>query len=76
MLITLLEFRNEYCILDYSLAKESLELLGVEHWLNKLCSEYNLKKFKKIFDSDYFSKHLKFVEIKFLILIFEVRISL
>ena len=44
MLINLLDFRNEYCILDYSLAKKNLELLGVKHWLNKLYSEYNLKK--------------------------------
>tara|TARA_B100000886_G_scaffold315962_1_gene254275 strand:+ start:127 stop:786 length:660 start_codon:yes stop_codon:yes gene_type:complete len=63
MLITLLEFECEYCILDYSLEKENLELLGVKHWLNILYSEYNIKKFKTIFGSDYFSKHIKFVEI-------------
>tara|TARA_B100000886_G_scaffold161813_1_gene110325 strand:- start:263 stop:922 length:660 start_codon:yes stop_codon:yes gene_type:complete len=63
MLINLIEFRNEYCILDYSLAKENLELIGINHWLNKLYKEYNIGKFKKIFGSDCFSKHIKFVEI-------------
>ena len=63
MLINILEFQNEYCILDYSLAKENLELIGVNHWLNKLYKEYNIRKFKKIFGSDCFSKHIKFVEI-------------
>ncbi len=63
MLINLLEFRNEYCILDYSLAKENLELIGINHWLNKLYKEYNNGKFKKIFASSCFSKHIKFVEI-------------
>ena len=63
MLINLLEFRNEYCILDYSLAKENLELIGINHWLNKLYREYNNGKFKKIFASYCFSKHIKFVEI-------------
>ena len=63
MLITLIEIRNESCFLDYSLTKENLELLGVKHWLNKLYESYNNKKFKKIFGSDYFSKHIKVVEI-------------
>ena len=63
MLITLIEIRNESCFLDYSLTKENLELLGVKHWLNKLYKSYNNKKFKKIFGSDYFSKHIKVVEI-------------
>ena len=63
MLINIVEFRNEYCIIDYSLAKENLELIGINHWLNKLYREYNIGKFKKIFSSDYFSKHIKFVEI-------------
>lgn len=63
MLINLVEFQNEYCILDYSLAKENLELIGINHWLNKLYKEYNIGKFKKIFGSDCFSQHLKFVEI-------------
>ena len=63
MLINLLEFRNEYCILDYSLAKENLELIGINHWLNELYKEYNIGKFKKIFGSDCFSKHIKFLEI-------------
>ena len=63
MFITLIKIRNESCFLDYSLTKENLELLGVKHWLNKLYKSYNNKKFKKIFGSDYFSKHLKVVEI-------------
>ena len=63
MLINILEFQNEYCILDYSLAKDNLELIGANHWLNELYMEYNIGKFKKIFGSDYFSKHIKFVEI-------------
>jgi len=63
MLINLVEFRNEYFILDYSLAKENLELIGINHWLNKLYKEYNIGKFKKIFDTDCFSQHIKFVEI-------------
>ena len=63
MFITLIEIRNESCFLDYSLTKENLELLGVKHWLNKLYKSYNNKKFKKIFGSDYFSKHIKVVEI-------------
>ena len=63
MLINLVKIRNENCFFDYSLAKENLELLGVNHWLNKLYESYNNKKFKKIFGSDYFSKHIKVVEI-------------
>ena len=63
MLINLLKIRNENCFLNYSLTKENLELLGVKHWLNKLYKSYNNKKFKKIFGSDYFSKHIKVVEI-------------
>ena len=63
MLINIIEFQNEYCILDYSLAKDNLELIGDTHWLNELYMEYNIGKFKKIFGSDYFSKHIKFVEI-------------
>jgi len=63
MLINLLKFYNDYCFLDYSLTKENLKLLGVKHWLNKLYKSYNNKKFKKIFGSDYFSKHIKVVEI-------------
>ena len=63
MLINLLEFYNDYCFLDYSLTKENLKLLGVKHWLNKLHKSYIKKEFKKIFGSDYFSKHIKVVEI-------------
>jgi hypothetical protein len=63
MLINLLKFSNDYCFLNYSLTKENLELLGVKHWLYKLYKSYNNKEFKKIFGSDYFSKHIKVVEI-------------
>ena len=63
MEISLIKIRNENCFLDYSLTKENLELLGVKHWLNKLYNSYNNKEFKKIFGSDYFSKHIKVVEI-------------
>ena len=63
MLINLLEFYNDYCFLDYSLTKENLKLLGGKHWLNKLHKSYIKKEFKKIFGSDYFSKHIKVVEI-------------
>ena len=63
MLINLVKIRNENCFLNYSLTKENLELLGLNHWLNKLYKSYNNKKFKKIFGSDYFSKHIKFVGI-------------
>jgi len=63
MLINLINIRNENCFLNYSIADENLELLGVNHWLNKLYKSYNNKKFKKIFGSDYFSKHIKVVEI-------------
>ena len=38
-------------------------MLGVKHWLYKLYKSYNNKEFKKIFGSDYFSKHIKVVEI-------------
>ncbi len=38
-------------------------MLGVEHWLNKLHESYIKKEFKKIFGSDYFSKHIKVSEI-------------
>ena len=61
MLIKILEFQNEYCILDYSLAKDNLELIGVNHWLNELYLEYNIGKFKNIFGSDNFSKTIYFV---------------
>ena len=63
MLINLVNIWNDNCFLDYSLAKENLELLGEKHWLNKLYKSYNNKEFKKIFGSDYFSKHIKVVEI-------------
>ena len=63
MLINLLKFSNDYCFLNYSLTKENLELLGVKHWLYKLYKSYINKEFKKIFGSDYFSKHIKVVEI-------------
>ena len=63
MLINLLKFSNDYCFLNYSLTKENLELLGVKHWLYKLYKSYNNKEFKKIFGSNYFSKHIKVVEI-------------
>ena len=36
MLINLLGFRNESCLIDYSLAKENLELIGIKHSYNKL----------------------------------------
>jgi len=58
MFINILEFQNEFCILDYSLAKDNLELMWFNHWLNELYREYNFVKFKKIFDSDYFSKYI------------------
>ena len=63
MLINLLNISNDSCFLDYSLAKETLELLGAKHWLNKLYKSYDNKEFKKIFGSDYFSKHIKVIEI-------------
>jgi len=63
MEISLLNIRIENCFLNYSLTKENQELLGVKHWLNKLYKSYNNKEFKKIFGSDYFSKHIKVVEI-------------
>ena len=63
MEISLINIYDENYFLDYSLTKENLELLGVKHWLNKLYKSYNNKEFKKIFGSDYFSKHIKVVEI-------------
>ena len=66
MLITLLDISQDSCFIDYPLTKNNLELLGRKHWLNILYSEYKTGKFenfKKIFGSDYFSKHIKFVEI-------------
>jgi len=63
MEITLLEIKNNYCFLGYSITKKNLELLLVKHWLNKLYIEYSNRNFKKIFGSDYFSKHIKLVEI-------------
>ena len=63
MEISLINIWNDSCFLDYSLAKETLELLGAKHWLNKLYKSYDNKEFKKIFGSDYFSKHIKVVEI-------------
>ena len=47
MLINILEFQNEYCILDYSLAKDNLELIGANNWLNELYMEYNIENLKK-----------------------------
>ncbi len=63
MEISLIKIRMENGFLDYSLTKENLESLGVKHWLNNLYKSYNNKEFKKIFGSDYFSKHIKVVEI-------------
>ncbi len=66
MLITLLNISQGYCFINYPLTKNKLELLGRKHWLNILYDEYKIGKFenfKKIFGSDYFSKHIKFVEI-------------
>ena len=63
MEISLINIYDENYFLDYSLTKENLELLGVKHWLNNLYKSYNNKEFKKIFGSDYFSKHIKVVEI-------------
>ena len=66
MLITLLNISQDYCFIDYPLTKNNLELLGRKHWLNIFYNEYktgNVENFKKIFGSDYFSKHIKFVEI-------------
>ena len=64
MLINLLNISNDNCFLNYSLTKENLELLGGTHWLNKLYKSYNNKDFKKIFGSDYFSKHINVIQIK------------
>ena len=66
MLINLLKISSESCFLDYCLTKENLELLCLNHQFNELYQQYNIgkyKNFKNIFGSDYFSKHLKLIEI-------------
>ena len=63
MLITLLEISQDYCFIDYPLTNKKLDALDRKHWLNALYNEYKIGKFKRIFGSDYFSKHINFIEI-------------